>query len=249
MALNLPLKYKQDFDPESGRKAKICAYVTMQTHGGVDKLVTVTEEIRKFTGTTVEELCFTIDCFKTAAQDLEIEDENLTEEFQKLLSPSPRKKWNRMMEDQNDDGTPIGDTEAEFDRALQLFINLYARDKNSKQMMMQAIIKGTGGFHFKDDEEGADVRKHADRLETQMDNTNKLQGSPNELSDDDRKDLLFKSFKTEWQDLCHKDRGENHLDLSWDEIVGYMVIMLNGQIKEKKRKRSNDNGDGGRSTC
>ena len=72
---------------------------------------------------------------------------------------------------------------------------MYARDKNLKQMMMRAILTGTGGFHFKDDEEGANVDTHVDRLANQMDNTNKLHGSPDKLSDDDRKDLLFHSFK------------------------------------------------------
>ena len=38
-----------------------------------------------------------------------------------------------------------------------MFINLYAIDKNSKKMMMEVIIKGSGGFYFKDDKEGADV--------------------------------------------------------------------------------------------
>ena len=115
-------------------------------------------------------------------------------------------------------------------------------------MMMQAIIKGTGGFHFKDDEEGANVNTHVDRLGTQMDNTNKLLGLPDELLDDDRKDLLFHSFKVDWQDNCHKDRGADHLALSWEEICKYMVTMLNEANKERKRKRSNGNGNGGRST-
>ena len=97
MALNLPLKYKQDFNSNLGRKAKICAYVTMQTDGGIDKLVTVTNEVRIFTRTTVEELCFTINCFNTAAEDLEILEEHLKEEFQKVLSPTPRKKWGEMI--------------------------------------------------------------------------------------------------------------------------------------------------------
>ena len=173
MAAKLPLKYKQDFDPDSGVQAKICRYVTVQTDGGHDKLITESEEIRKFTGTTVEELCHTIDCFETASKDLQIDDEDLKDEFLKCLTPGPRKKWNRMEKLQDDNGTPIGDAEAEFERAQQLFINMYARDKNSKRMMMQAILKGTGGFYFKDDEEGANIDTHADRLANQMDNTNK----------------------------------------------------------------------------
>ena len=136
MAAKLPLKYKQDFDPDTGAQAKICRYVTVQTDGGHDKLITESEEIRKFTGTTVEELCHTIDCFETASDDLEIEDKNLKEEFKKCLTPGPRKKWNKMEKQQDDDNTLIGDTKAEFDRALQLFINFYMRDQNSKQMMM-----------------------------------------------------------------------------------------------------------------
>ena len=136
MAAKLPLKYKQDFDPDSGVQAKICRYLTVQTDGGHDKIITETEEVRKFTGTTVEELCHTIDCFETASDDLEIEDKNLKKEFVKCLTPGPRKKWNRMEKQQDDDNTLIGDTKAEFDRALQLFINFYMRDQNSKQMMM-----------------------------------------------------------------------------------------------------------------
>ena len=169
MAAKLPLKYKQDFDPDSGEKAEICRYVTMQTDGGHDKLIKEIKEVIKFTGTTVEELCHIIDCFKIAAEDLEILDKHLTKElFKKCLTPSPRKKWKRMEQEQDDDNTPIGDTEAEFDRALQLFINLYARDKNSKRMMMQVIMKGTGGFHFKDNKEGANLNTHADRIGNQM---------------------------------------------------------------------------------
>ena len=56
----------------------------METDNGGQKLVTVDEEVRKFTGTTVEELCFTIDCFNTTAEDLEILEENLKTEFQKV---------------------------------------------------------------------------------------------------------------------------------------------------------------------
>ena len=92
MAAKLPLKYKQDFDPNSGVQAKICRYLTVRTDGGHDKIITETEEVRKFTGTTVEELCFIIDCFNIAAEDLEIEDENLKEELKKCLTPGPRKK-------------------------------------------------------------------------------------------------------------------------------------------------------------
>ena len=104
--------------------------------------------------------------------------------------------------------------------------------------MMQAIIKGTCGFHFKYDEEGADVNTHTNRLGTQMDNTNKLQGSPDELLDDDRKDLLFHSFKVDWQDNCQKDRGAGHLALLWEEICKYMVTMLHKKDKEKKEEEA-----------
>ena len=90
---------------------------------------------------------------------------------------------------------------------------------------MQAIIKGTGGFHFKDDEEGADVGKHSNRFDGLIDNINKLQGLPDVISKDEKKNLFFKSFKVDWQDNCHKDRGPNHLDLSWDKIPKFMVIM------------------------
>ena len=96
MAGKLPLKYKQDFDPDKGAQAKICRYVTVQTAGNNDKIVTESEEIRKFTGSTVEELCYTIDCFKTASKDLHIEEEDLKDEFVKCLTPGPRRKWEKM---------------------------------------------------------------------------------------------------------------------------------------------------------
>ena len=54
MAPKVPLKYKRDFDPDTGRKAKICAYVTMETDNGGQKLVTKSNEVRVFTGTKVE---------------------------------------------------------------------------------------------------------------------------------------------------------------------------------------------------
>ena len=110
-----------------------------------------------------------------------------------------------MIEEQDDNGTPIRDTRDEFTQALGLFTNMFTRDKNLQQLMMEAILKGTGGFNFKDDEEGANIGKHSNRYDKLICDINKLQGPLNQLSEDDKKNIFFKSFKNEWQDLCHKD--------------------------------------------
>lgn len=162
MAPKLPLKYKRDFNPNMGRNAKISTFVTIETDNGSQKIITKSSKVRVFTGTTVEELCFTRYCFDQAAENLNVETKNLKEEFIKILSPTPRKKWGEMIEKQDDNGTLIGDTRDKFTQALGLFTNMFATDKNSKQLMMEVIIKGTGGFYFKDDEEETDIGKNFD---------------------------------------------------------------------------------------
>ena len=140
MAQKLPIKYKRDFDPKTGEKQKISITNTVTTARGIKKLHTKSREVRKFNGTSVEELCFTREFFDLAADDISVESANLKEEFVKILSPNPKAKWSKIIWTEINEGNPIGNTRDEFERATDLFTDMYARDKNSKQIMMEGII-------------------------------------------------------------------------------------------------------------
>ena len=41
---------------------------------------------------------------------------------------------------------------------------MYARDNNSKQVMIETITTDRRGFHFKDDNQETDVSKHLEKM-------------------------------------------------------------------------------------
>ena len=223
MTPKLPINYKQDFDPNTGKRQKISTLITMETEDR--RLVTKSREVRKFNGTSVEELCFTRECFDLAADDISIKNANLKEQFIKILSPKLRTKRNKIIQTENDEGNPIGNTRDEFEWALDFFTDIYAIEKNSKQIMMEAIIQGKGGLYFKDKEEGANIDDHSDWYEKFVCYINKLQGELDQLSEADKTNISFKSFKQHWQDQFHKDQQTDHTAVSWEEICEYMEMM------------------------
>ena len=98
MVGKLPFTYKKDFDPKMGEKQKVFMTSTVTTAGGIEKLHTTSREVRVFNGKSVEELCFTRECFNQAADDISIKSKHLTKEFVKILAPTPRTKFDKMIQ-------------------------------------------------------------------------------------------------------------------------------------------------------
>ena len=63
MAPKLPLKYKRDLNPDTGEKQKVSTVVTMEIQDRSQRLHTKSREVRVFNGKSVEELCYTRECF------------------------------------------------------------------------------------------------------------------------------------------------------------------------------------------
>lgn len=47
---------------------------------------------------------------------------------------------------------------------MELFTDMYVRDKNSKQVIIEAITTGSGEFYFKDDDQNTDIGKYFDKI-------------------------------------------------------------------------------------
>ena len=70
-----------------------------------------------------------------------------------------------MVQTARQDGAPIGRTQAQFHWVMGLFTNMYGRDLNLKQVMMEKIIAGKRELHFKDDNHKEDIGMHLDRVD------------------------------------------------------------------------------------
>ena len=81
---------------------------------------------------------------------------------------------------------------------MELFTDIYTRDKNSKQVMMEPITTDRGEFHFKDDDQETDVGKHLNRVHDIIQYIDYLQGEPDQLTEGQEINLFFKTFKIDW---------------------------------------------------
>jgi hypothetical protein len=95
----------------------------------------VKERFRKFQGgECVEELFYTIDNFHAIRQDLKIDDNNLHNEFSKVLGHGPRKRWKELPKISSF-SSYSKDTNNGLIEALSDFIKTYAKDTMVKDTM------------------------------------------------------------------------------------------------------------------
>ena len=92
------LNYKRDFDADKGDKHTIYIDYTKSTPSSetgepdIRKILSKKETIRKYEGTSAEELLYTFDTFTRLSKDLKLSATTMWNEFLKMLHHGPRKE-------------------------------------------------------------------------------------------------------------------------------------------------------------
>ena len=136
------LKYEPDFDPKEGDKHMVLVEYNISStdvQGAVSsKILQYKENIRKFNGSSAEELLYTYDSFNTLCEDMKMNTLKKWSEFPKTLMHGPRKLWKIMM----DNGNPqFAKTEEDLKRALSEYLKIYTPDPQAKDTMIANMDK------------------------------------------------------------------------------------------------------------
>lgn len=200
--------------------------------------------IRKFQGECVEELLYTIDNFHTIRQDLKIDDNDIHNEFGKVLGHGPRKRWKELPKISS--FSYSRDTNG-LNEALSDFIKTYAKDTMAKDTMLSSLEHGS----FRKPLETS-VVEHINRCEMLFDYIDLLQGDrTTKISEKERKMYFFKSFPNAWKEAFIKTAK----DLYSCDLEDMKEFMMRQKVsadsedqkrkkqEEKKKKNNNNNNE------
>ena len=233
------LHYERDFDPE--KKAPMH---TMSVEFGkmveiedesdddgnptmVKRVLQKKETIRKFQGKSVEELLYTMDEFFTKARDIDMDIEQMWEEWPKIQSHGPRKVWERLKED---------NTYALTQHGLRDAINDYLRNWTKDPRARNTIIKNFQKKFRKPME--ADIHDHYVRLDLLMDYIDQLPTTTvtPKITEEDRKDFFFESFPVKWREEFVAGSRVDFYNATVEDIKQFMIMRKKkADLEEKKR--------------
>ena len=207
------IDYKPPFDKEEGTTIKL-------------KIGNREGKIRLMTGSSVEEVLYTIKAFENKISDLNIPTNRIIKEFMNCLGSKARDRWAKLIKNRGEEFplTPQG-----WDEAKSEWILDYAKDNKAKDAIISAWTSTSN--YMKPREEG--IEDHADRIDTICTYIDLLPGNHNILTDMERKSLLFNTFPKSWRSEFTLNRNDPEL-ASEKEIKDFM----------EKKKELADKEDG-----
>ena len=195
------IEYKPPFDKEEGTSIKL-------------KIGSREGKIRLMTGSSVEEVLYTIKAFENKIVDLGIPTNQIIKEFMNCLGSKARDRWAKLIKNRGEDfpSTQEGWVEAKAEWILE-----YAKDKKAKDAIIAAWISTSN--YMKPKEEN--IEDHADQVDTICTYIDLLPGNHNILTDMERKSLLFNTFPKSWRSEFTLNRNDPEL-ASEKEIKDFM---------------------------
>ena len=177
------IDYKPSFDREEGTMVKL-------------KIGNREGKIRLMTGSSVEEVLYTIKAFKNKIIDLNIPTNRLNKEFMNCLGSKARDRWAKLSTQRDREGLgPFPQTEEGWEQAKADWIIEYAKDSKAKDAIISAWTSTSNYMKLKE----VEVEDRADRINTICTYIDLLPGNRNILTDMEKKSLLFNSFPKTWR--------------------------------------------------
>ena len=209
------IDYKPPFDKEEGTSVKL-------------KIGNREGKIRLMTGSSVEEVLYTIKAFENKISDLNIPTNRIIKEFMNCLGSKARDRWAKLIKNRGEEFplTPEGWSEAKSEWILE-----YAKDSKAKDAIISAWTSTSN--YMKPKEEN--IEDHADRVDTICTYIDLLPGNHNTLTDMERKSLLFNSFPKSWRSEFTLNRNDPEL-ASEKEIKDFMEKKKELADKENNHK-------------
>ena len=141
-------------------------------------------KIRLMTGLTVEEVLYTIKAFKNKIMDLNIPTNRIIKEFMNCLGLKARDRWAKLIKHRSNRGDgPFPLTPEGWEQAKAEWILEYAKDSKAKDAIIAAWTSTSNYMKLKE----ADIKDHADRIDTICTYIDLLPGNHNILTDMEKK--------------------------------------------------------------
>ena len=210
------LQYKPPFDKEDGKTVKLKN--TSNNKEG---------KIRLMTGSSAEEVLYTIKAFENKAIDIDLPNNQRIKEFMNCLGSKARDRWAKMIKNRRS-----GDFSSnQWSLAKKEWIAEYVKDKKAKETILNAWTSTKDFMKPKE----VDIEDHADRIETICNYIDLLPGDHSGLTDMERKSLLFNTFPITWCDEFTLNRNDPE-QASEKEIKDFMEKRKDKADKEDKAK-------------
>ena len=232
------IDYKPPFDKEEGTSVKL-------------KIGSREGKIRLMTGSSVEEVLYTIKAFENKIIDLNIPVNRIIKEFMNCLGSKARDRWAKLRKNRGED-FPL--TEEGWKEAKTEWILEYAKDSKAKDAIISAWTSTSNYMKPKE----VDIEDHSDRIDTICTYIDLLPGNHNVLTDLEKKSLLFNTFPKTWKAEFTLNRNDPEL-ASEKEIKDFMQKKKEladkeennrertkskvKKIEETKRKREDKKGN------
>ena len=173
------LKYKPPFDKEEGKIVQLKNTANSKE-----------EKIRLMTGSSAEEVLYTIKAFKNKAIDIDLPNNQRIKEFMNCLGSKARDRWAKLIKNRRS-----GDfANNQWNQAKKEWIAEYVKDKKAKETILNAWTSTKDFMKPKE----VDIKDHSDQIETICNYIDRLPGDHAELTDMERKSLLFNTFPMTW---------------------------------------------------
>ena len=185
-------------------------------------------KIRLMTGSSVEEVLYTIKAFENKIVDLNIPTNRVIKEIMNCLGSKARDQWAKLIKNRGEDFplTAEGWIDAKSEWILE-----YAKDSKAKDSIISAWTSTSNYMKPKE----VDIKDHADRVDTICTYIDLLPGNHNILTDMEKKSLLFNTFLKTWKAEFTLNR--NGLELASEkEIKDFMEKKKELADKEDSNK-------------
>ena len=150
-------------------------------------------KIRLMTGSSVEEVLYTVEAFENKVADLSIPTNRLVvKEFMNCLGSRARDQWAKLIKNR---GNEFPTTTEGWEEAKQEWIIEYTKENKAKDAIIFAWTSTTNNMKPKE----TNIEDHADRINTICTYIDLLLGNHNTLTDLEKKSLLFNTFPKTWR--------------------------------------------------
>ena len=182
--------YETPFDTKRDDKVKLYTPVPN------DPNRTTSDYVRRLTGTSVEEVCFTIRIFENHVKNMGLPIAQYIRKFIHILGPTPRSKWNTMVAGLGNPPFPY--TSAGWVAAKHAFLEVFTEDPDARETVL-AVFHDNSMFAKQAE---TTVTEHETRITELCDYIDMLPRDANvpALSAIKRRNLFFNTFPKGWRE-------------------------------------------------
>ena len=245
-AIQSVIKYVEGFKKEDLTRTKLKSVNSQGRGDGV-------EMCASFDKGGIECLLYVLEDFAIAASSLNITTtlqhieffkkilgHGPSEKFKRLRAKGPEKYVDLMMQQENDQGAlvEVVNEASGFQALIHDFIKLYCTSTDSKGDLIEYLKSEECRKPMK-----ASVSEHQDRMEELMRFSTMLQGSRLNLTEDEQKLILFRSFPEAWQINWNRTQVTAQ-EATVEKLMQYMSSEKEYADKEwKKNHKKKENKD------